>query len=198
MVIKSPDSSTNGSLSFLDSANTKRGMLYFAPPYSNMNLVSYNSSGSFGQGELDLYGKPITLNAKSGGTGDINLNGNININGTYITENISPYYVFRRVAPGADNNAIVITYPFQSYRHFQGMLYTRYATYYLSLYYGTTVGSLTAYASKIGDPGHNVSVSISKNNSVITIKETAGWDDFAIMGVDSQNGYDITISATRI
>ena len=64
-------------------ANNKIRTQFYHDGGSNVTeLNSYDSSGASGQGELKIVGKPININATSGGTGDINLNGNVKVNGT--------------------------------------------------------------------------------------------------------------------
>ena len=68
-------------------ANNKIRTQFYHDGGSNVTeLNSYDSSGASGQGELKIVGKPININATSGGSGDINLNGNVKINGNELNE----------------------------------------------------------------------------------------------------------------
>ena len=77
------DNSTSGYRGIItyDENNKARGQLYYAPSDSSMNLYAGDSSGTAGKGKLYIYGKPITISANTGGNGDLNLNGNVKING---------------------------------------------------------------------------------------------------------------------
>ena len=64
--------------------DVERGSFYS----SEAGATTVNSDaadGTFGQGKLELYGKPIKIDATRGGTGDINLNGNVKFNGTNVS-----------------------------------------------------------------------------------------------------------------
>ena len=67
-----------------NSSNVNRGRILFSPSANSLYIDSHDSTGTWGKGELSIRGKPITLNATNGGTGDINLNGNVKINGKAI------------------------------------------------------------------------------------------------------------------
>ena len=71
---------TNEKGYLLYNGTTNRGQFYYAPSVDRTYLASNSSSGSWGQGKLDIVAKPITLGATTGGAGDINLNGNVKIN----------------------------------------------------------------------------------------------------------------------
>ena len=64
-----------------DASNVNRATFRYDPDISTTRLVGHDSSGTAGQGGLKIVGKPITIDATSGGAGNINLNGNVKVNG---------------------------------------------------------------------------------------------------------------------
>ena len=61
LFIKNTGSGNRG-VQLFDSSNTRRLFMYFDPSSNKSNLIGYDSSGSWGAGELDIYGSPVKIN----------------------------------------------------------------------------------------------------------------------------------------
>ena len=85
LVVSNSSDSARGII-IKDNTDTIRSQLYYYPGSTNTVLASYDSSENWGQGKLQIAGKPITLEATNGGAGDINLKGNVKINGNALED----------------------------------------------------------------------------------------------------------------
>ena len=77
--IKSTDNSTRGVVVY-DSSNIQRSYFYYSTSEALTRIDSQDNSGSTGKGGLKIVAKPITLDATTGGSGNINLKGTVKIN----------------------------------------------------------------------------------------------------------------------
>ena len=77
--------STSGSPSYriYDSNQATRTLLRYNSNTDKTYLAAYDSSGNYGG--IEILGNPITINSNSS-SGDINLNGNVKINGVVLTD----------------------------------------------------------------------------------------------------------------
>ncbi|MBQ9023618.1 MAG: hypothetical protein IJ105_00180 [Bacilli bacterium] len=83
LVVKSTGANNSG-LILRDATDTNKGSFQYNHNGYSI-LESRDSTGTLGKGELQIKGKPITLDATTGGTGDINLNGNVKVNGNLVS-----------------------------------------------------------------------------------------------------------------
>lgn len=70
------------------SNNVLRSTYIFDKANQKIKLTA-NSTTTSGAGPLEIIGKPITIDATTGGNGNLNLNGNVKINGSPVTVTIN-------------------------------------------------------------------------------------------------------------
>ena len=181
LFIKNTGSGNRG-VQLFDSSNTRRLFMYFDPSSNKSNLVSYNTSGVWGGGELHISGNPVKINAEE-------INKPTIIGNTLFIDSISTN----------DINTITINFPFVSYRNANGILFTRYGMHYINMRYITTSSStFEVKATQLGyDSGHTETITASVSGTSAIFKSNNGWNRFSLILNVSDSPANLTFSYSK-
>ena len=172
------DTSWSGLINYYQ--GKQRTALYYDPSLDSTMLEARNSTEATGSGILNLKGTPIKIN-----------------NGVESSTIIGNTIFYNSSSP-TNYNTLTINFPFANYKNANGILITRYGMYYINLYYSTTIASLRAKATLIGNgDGYTETITPSTNNTSVIFTSSMEWNRFSVILSVSDSAADVSFSYSK-